>query len=116
MPDGPVGRHDEPDALVTHGNGPLRVEASIKTSGKRGIPAFEGDGVIDDIAHADVVEQHERGELAVEHVPVQVAFLLDDFHGLGTEAVLHNAVTDDAHVMEDNFFVGRVVNPADARA
>ena len=65
------------------------------------VRAVERPGVVDDVAGAHVLDEEQRGALAVVDAAVGVVFLLDDADLVRLERVDAQVAADDVDVMED---------------
>src|SRR5208282_3408763 len=109
-------RPEEPRSKTAHGLVVLKENGARESAGKHRVVALDGEGVINDVAHADIVQHQNRGILAIEFMLFQVAFLLDDFDLIPVEAVEKIRAAPDSHPVQLQRFIAGVKIKGNLRA
>jgi hypothetical protein len=65
---------------VLNGLAVCKVKRVGKASFEDRIVAGDGVGIINDIAHADVIQENDGGERSVVELLIELLLLLDDFY------------------------------------
>ncbi len=103
-----LGRPDQAvaDALRRHVGGDVELVRVLPAEER--IRAFQGVGVIDDVAGPDVLQEEKRGQHAVVDLLVRFRLFLDDADAGGIELLDAAAVADERGFVDDEALIRRI--------
>ena len=111
-----VRRPEQPGPKASNRLVGLKRNGAREPAAKHRVVPLEGIGVINDVAHADILQHQNRGILAVEFMLFQIALLLDGFDLVPVEAVEKIRAAPDSHPVQLQRFIAGVKIQGDLRA